>query len=123
MAESYYKEIKFTDADVANPDDAEWEVGNRYNKPWLLHDHGFCICVVWARNEQDALDNAVDANKLDNYKIADEDREQYDEMRLNFLGNASEPFDIETLEMVELPLPKMSFCALFNETQKEKETK
>jgi hypothetical protein len=30
------------------------------------------------------------------------------------LGNASEPFDVQALEIVELPNPPFSFVALFN---------
>jgi hypothetical protein len=34
-----------------------------------------------------------------------------------FLGNASEPFDIENIDVIELPNPKFSFVALFNAMQ------
>ena len=39
---------------------------------WLLHDHGFTVCAVFATSLQDALDIAVDENKMDRYLI-DED--------------------------------------------------
>lgn len=71
MAESKFREIKFTDADVVNLD--EYIPAGDYNphnvRPWLLHDHGVVICVVFAQNLQDALDEAVDHGKLDAYQI------------------------------------------------------
>lgn len=41
----------------------------------------------------------------------------YWNMEPTLLGNAGEPFDIEGLEVVELPIPKFSFCTLFNAMQ------
>jgi hypothetical protein len=120
-AEASYKEIKFTDADVVDLDD--WIPDGEYNphrvRPWLLHDHGFVLAVVFADCLQDALDAAVDADKLDRYLIAEEDYEEYGVMGDNptccFLGNAGEPFDIESLEVVELPNPRRAtFCESFN---------
>lgn len=147
-----YKEITFTDADVVNKDDfipkGEY---NPYNKrPFLLHDHGFTICIVFADTLQDALDEAVDNDKLDAFQIDPKDpndREDYmtqdvNEMAMGFdancpefiddqggkwwwkveptyLGNASEPFDIEGLDAIELPNPPFSFVALFNAHQEK----
>lgn len=144
---SKFHEIQFTDDDVVNLDN--WIPAGEYNphnvRPWLLHDHGFVLCVVFASNLQEALDEAVDAEKLDRYKIHPEDEyERYDYMTQDpaemaagfdpecpdyvdeagnkwwwyiepaFLGNASEPFDIDTLGVEELPNPKRSFCAQFD---------
>lgn len=154
--ESTWQEIKFTDADVINPDDFIPERAyNPHNmRPWLLHDHGFCVCVVFAQSLQDALDESADAGKLDPWKIdpTGADREDYmtnredqaggqlvgqgandpdyidsegrkwwwrDELP-QFLGNASEPFDIEGLDILELPNPPFSFCALFNANNEDK---
>lgn len=145
---SKFREISFTDADVVNLDN--WIPSGEYNphnvRPWLLHDGGFVLAVVFASSLQEALDEAVDENKLDRFKIdvTDyHDREDY--MTLDpakmaagfdpdcpeyhvdetgdswwwkvepaFLGNASEPFDIDTLGVEELPNPKRSFCAQFD---------
>lgn len=114
-----FKEITFTDADVVDKDD--FIPAGEYNphnvRPWLLHDHGFVVAVVFADCLQDALDKAVDSNKMDRYLI---DKESLindypeDEEGVSRLGNASEPFDIESLEVIELPNPKFSFAALFN---------
>lgn len=150
--ESKWKEIKFTDADVIKGDFIPKGEYNPYKiHPFLFHDHGFVICVVFASNLQEALDEAVDNDKLDKYMIDltdKNDRDDYlvkdvvtpgfdkdcpewtdpetddkywwrEEMQPAFLGNASQPFDIESIGIEELPNPPFSFCALFN-TRNEK---
>lgn len=116
-------EWTFDDSDVVNPDDAIW--GGEYNthrkRLWLLHDHGFTVCVVWADSLQDALDEAVDRDKMDRYLVTQEQAADYDCddihncEQLTYLGNASEPFDIGTLGYVEILPPKMSLTALYGE--------
>lgn len=121
--DSVYQQIKFTETDVINLDD--WIPAGEYNphnvRPFLLHDHGFCLCVVFADCLQDAIDEAVDQGKLDRYMITDVDKADYLDPEIGdfrddvaFLGNASEPFDIESLGAIELPNPPRSFCAQFN---------
>ena len=110
-------EFSFTDDDIVEPD--EFIPDGEYNPhdihPWLLHDHGFTVCVVFASNLQDALDTAVDNGKMDRYLVSDEDMKDYDDPdELAYLGNASEPFDIDTLGYVELSNPKGSIVAQFN---------
>lgn len=107
--------VRFTDADVVNPDEYDPDPRRRAGAcvPWLLHDHGFALCVVFASCEQDALDEAVDHDKLDRYLVTDW-ADYPKEEGLMFLGNASEPFDIESLAIVRLPNPPFSFVALFN---------
>lgn len=136
---------EFDDTDVVNFDD--WIPAGEYNphnvRPWLLHDHGFTLAVVFAGNLQDALDIAVDSDKLDRFQIDREnDSERSDYMTTDvkemasgfdsecpeftdaqgvqywwkiepaFLGNAGEPFDIESLGVVELPNPaRLGFTA------------
>ena len=152
MSESEFKGIKFTDADVVNLD--EYVSSPSYNdrhsvRPFLFHDAGFVLAVVFAESCQEAVDIAVDAEKLDRFKINVEDAKQLiaymttdvKEMAAgfdpecpehtddhgrkwwwkrepSFLGNACEPYDIESLEVVELPNPAMSFCAIFNAMEK-----
>ena len=118
-------EWTFSDSDVVNPDDAIWAGDyNPHNKRlWLLHDHGFTICVVWADNLQDAIDEAVDHDKLDRYLVtekeaADYGGDIYNCDSLSYLGNAGEPFDIESLGYVEFLPPKMSLTALCGESVK-----
>jgi hypothetical protein len=118
MAESNFRGIKFSDADVVEAD--SWVAAGECNphnvRPWLLHDHGFVLAVVFADCLQDALDAAVDAGKLDGLMLSAEDHAQYesDGWDVAYLGNASEPFDIESLGVEELPNPPRSFCAQFN---------
>ena len=110
MIESKIGEITFTDDDVVNLDG--WDQGER---GWLFHDHGFVVGVVLkeypAYTESDALDELVDSGKLDRYQVEDSQR---DDEGITFLGNAGEPFDIKTLQMIELPPVPVSYCALFN---------
>lgn len=145
-----YQQITFSDADVVNPGDfiPQGEYNPRKVRPFLLHDHGFVIAVVFAACTQDALDEAADADKLDRYLIDlndpsdrvdylvkdkvtpgyDPDVPEYVDAAGGeywwandgpaFLGNASEPFDIESLDVIELPNPPFSFAALFNAHQK-----
>lgn len=135
-----FNEVKFTDADVVNPDDAPYFTGCADYKPWLFHDHGFVLAVVFAETLQDALDTAADQGKLDRFKldINDEhDRADYaaevtvpktgdkfwdwrDDAGVSHLGNYCHPYDIATVSIAELPNPPFSFVALFNAVQKEK---
>lgn len=74
-----------------------------------------------AESLQDALDIAVGNDKLDHYLVTQEQAEDYGGDIYNcdslaYLGNASEPFDIETLGYVEFPLPKRSLTALYGES-------
>lgn len=122
MAISTHAQITFSDTDVINADD--WIPAGSYNphnvRPFLLHDHGLVVAVVFADCLQDAIDEAVDAGRMDRYLIAPEDLADYGdtedeiEERITRLGNAGEPFDIETLGAIELPNPPFSFCAQFN---------
>ena len=110
-------EFTFNDSDIVNRDDAIWR--GEYNphnvRLWLLHDHGFTLAVVWADNLQDAIDIAVDNDKLDRYLIAEVDLADYgaDGEGIAYLGNASEPFDIESLGYVEFSAPELSTVRLF----------
>ena len=117
--------IEFKATDVVDWDEAisyrEGEFNPHGMRPWLFHDHGFVLCVLWASSLQDALDAAVDANKLDRFQIdpknfgdyGDTEEEQWENMTC--LGNASEPFDIENLGVIELSPEK--FWETFNATK------
>jgi hypothetical protein len=115
-------DMQFDDTDVVEPS-AFIPAGefNPHNvRPWLLHDHGFTVAVVFASCLQDAIDEAVDSGKMDRYMVKEEDMADYpEEEGISFLGNASEPFDIGTLDALELPNPAYSFAAMFMEAQKE----
>lgn len=122
VARTKHGDITFTDDDVVNIDEYIRAGGYNPHKvvPWLIHDHGFAVAVVFANNLQDAFDEAVDANKLDAFMVSEEDLKDYgpDEDGIVRLGNASEPFDIEALEGVELVNPPLSFAALYDAAAK-----
>ena len=103
-------EWTFSDADVLNIDNyiPEGDYNPHRVRPWLLHDHGRTLCVVFADCLQDALDIAADEDKLDRYAVSEGNADHF-----AYLGNAGEPFDIETLGCVELDNPPMSFAALY----------
>jgi len=114
-----FNQIKFTDNDVVNPSDfiAKGDYNPHNVRPFLIHDAGFVVAVVFAAGLQDALDIVVDeSNKLDGFQVSESDLADYgpDEDGITRLGNASEAFDIEALDAVELPNPPFSFVALFN---------
>lgn len=113
-----FQEIRFTDSDLVNPDDFIPAGGFNPHKvrPFLLHDHGFTLAVVFADCLQEAIDIAADDGRLDQFRVSEEELKDYgpDGDGLAYLGNAGEPFDIESLGAIELPTPKFSFVALFN---------
>jgi len=115
-----FNQIRFDDADVVNPDDfiPDGEYNPHDVRPFLFHDHGFVIGIVFASSIQDALDELVDNNKIDHLMIDDNDLHDYGEDYV-CLGNAGEPFDIDTLGIVELPNPNWSFVAMFAAHQQE----
>lgn len=95
---------------------------NPYNvRPWLLHDHGTPIAVVFASDSQEALDIAADAGKLDSLLISPSAIDNYDEKEegITRLGNACKPFDIERLDLFPLPPVRFSFAAMFMAEMKE----
>lgn len=151
--ESSFNEIKFSDKDVINIEDAIFNGDYNPNKvaPYLIHDHGSVIAVVFASSMNEALDIAVDKDKLDAFLIDPSDKSDRDDYMTSdfskaaggldekcpeftdkdgvkywwsvepaFLGNASEPFDIESIGIEKMPVPQLSFCALFNAHQERK---
>ena len=110
-------EIKLCDSDIINPDEIEYGDmnGRKGNSLFVLHDHGYVICAVWSGCLQDAIDEAVDNDKMERYLIDESDYGDYgvntDEPSCTFLGNDCKPHDIETLGYVELTAPVRSNCA------------
>lgn len=115
-------EIRIDDTDIVNPNDAihddDYLLSHRREAGlYVLIDHGFTVCAVFADTLQDALDTAVDEGKLDRYLITDDDASDYptlntdNEDGITRLGNASEPFDIDTLSVVALAPMKRSIAA------------
>lgn len=121
MAESEFNCIRFDDSHVVEADECiyQGDYNPRNVRPWLIHAGGSAICVVFADCLNDALDEAADEEKLKGFKIPDDvaanaPDEVYD--TYTHLGNDSAPYNIDELEVIELPIPKRSFCAQFNET-------
>lgn len=110
-------DFSFTDADVCNLNDwiPEGESNPHRVRPWLLHDHGFTLAVVFSDCLNDAIDTAVDEGKLEGFEISEEELKDYDkeDERIEYLGNYGKPHDIGTLGYVELRNPRASFAAQF----------
>jgi hypothetical protein len=87
-------------AAIANPDD--FVRPGSYNphrvRGFILSHQFGLICIAYGSCLQDALDAAVDADRLDCLLITDPD-DVNDETA--YLGNASEPFDITYLHVAE----------------------
>ena len=118
------KGFEVDDSMVVNPDDyiPEGNLNWHRMRPWLIHNEYGPMCIVFAHHEGDALDQAVDSNRLDSCLNEIEHATHGDECECSFLGNASEPFDLTNIGIVELPNPKFSFCALLAAEQTEKDT-
>jgi len=125
-------EISFCDTDVVNCSEYGGNLNddggmNRYYSchSFLIHNYGLTLAVVFAANEGDSLDIAVDAGKLDRFKVSDKDMADYGDTeeerdeRLTYLGNASEAFDIESLDIIKLTNPPFSLVALFRAAANE----
>jgi hypothetical protein len=88
-------------------------------KLYCVHNEYGAVALVFARCEQDAIDAAADAGKLDSCKIDpadtdyDADADTYLGEEVNHLGNAGEPFDLTNIGVIELPVPKFSLAGLF----------
>jgi hypothetical protein len=130
--EASHNGVKFSDADVVNGGNfiPKGEYNPHNVRPWLLHDHGFAVAVVFADCEGDAIDEAVDGGKLDRFQLdpsnashrADygngKDGDEFDwNDSVSYHGNAGEPFDLESLGMMELPNVPFSFAAMFAASQ------
>ncbi len=109
-----------TDTDVVNLDDfiPDGESNPHHVRPWLLHDHGVIQAIVFAESVQDALDIATDNEKLTAFEVDDEtiltDYDEEDSNRLTSIGNDGKLHDIESLEIIQLHNPKMSFIKLMD---------
>ena len=124
--------VKFSDKDVINGEN--FDPQGTYNPhgihPFLFHNEGFVLGVVFASSLQDAFDELVDANKIDHFQISEEEMKDYPDRengdpddRITFLGNASEPFDIEGIDVIELRNPPFSFVAQFKAYQEDEKRK
>ncbi len=116
-------DYQFSEDDVVNADSfiPAGDFNPHNVRPFILHDAGFVVAVCFADCLQDAIDEAVDAGKLDRFQVTEEELKEYEtgertevgsehcpegypeyDGRIAHLGNASEPFDIESLDAVEV---------------------
>ena len=114
------------DSDVVEPDDyiPKGEYNPHGVRPWLIHNEYGTLAVVFASSSQDALDAAVDGNKLNSCLVSSEDYDAMSEAEredLSSLGNAGEPFDLLNVGVVSLPNPPFSWVAMFAAAQKLQE--
>ena len=115
MTTAKIHEITFSDADIANLDDIDYCDGQAF----LVHDHGFVQGIAFASNLSDALDHLADADKLEAWKLSDDEVRELDADDLgeciSYHGNHSEAFHLDTMEYVEMPRVKLSYTASFND--------
>ena len=115
-----YEGFTFEDSDIANLDDfipGDDSYNPHHVRPWLIYSALGTRAVAFASDLQDALDAAVDADKLDADLVSDEELAKMSSEEvsgLSYLGNAGEPFRLDDVDAIELPNPPMSFVALFN---------
>ena len=121
-----FGELEFSDSDVINP--SEYIPAGEYNphnvRPFLFYGvYGWTIGVAFADCLQDALDELADSGKLDSYMVSESDLPDYgpEEEGISRLGNAGEPFDIGGVQFLELPNPALSFVALYEGMDRDKE--
>ena len=95
-----YQGIRFDDSDIVNLDDAIWAgVYNPDNiRPFLLHNYGTVVAVVFARGINDTWVIARNCDRLDRYLIN---------------GPYGKVFKPGLLGIIELPIPLLSFSACF----------
>jgi hypothetical protein len=101
-------ELQFNKSDVVNPDEyfANGDFNPHHVRPFLIHNEFGVLCVVYAQSEQDALDEAVDANRLDSCLVSAADYQEAEQEghadEFANLGNAGEPFDLTYIGVIEL---------------------
>lgn len=109
-------EVTISDSDVVEA--REFIPAGEYNphnvRPFVAIDHGYVVGIAFASCEQDALDVLADEGRLDRFKVNEKDMGDYgdEEEGICRLGNAGEPFDIESMWLEAIPNPSFSFCAL-----------
>jgi hypothetical protein len=112
-------DVEISDDMIVNPD--AYVPAGDYNphnvRPWVIgHEHG-AFAIVFAASAQDAIDETVDAGKMDGMKVSDEDyANATDDEREDYLcgGNASEYFYQDYLWLEPIENPPFSFIALLS---------
>ena len=89
---------------------------------WVIGFEYGALVAVWSYGEQDALDEAVDAGKMDAFMVSDEDfrdMSKREQEELACLGNASEPFDLTNawMERVDLRIQSPALIKALTKAQ------
>lgn len=86
-------------------------IADRNDKSWTDNTYGIwnqfgIIAIVYANNEGDALDSAMDNGKLNSELMSDEDYAEYSSKgwddSYTYAGNASEPIWTEYLGITQI---------------------
>lgn len=85
--------------DVNLPEHIERSYNPHNVKLWVIGNEYGALCATWGSCEQDAMDAAVDAGRLDCLMAEEQDHSNED---LTPLGNASELFDLNSAWMGEV---------------------
>jgi hypothetical protein len=120
--------VRWSHDDVINPDELLWDMEQRAERKdpighlYVMHDHGFVVCVVYEESEQEAIEEAADQDKLDRWKVTDVDRGDYTGEQMEelfwFDGDA---YDLEGMDIVELEVPPLDVALLMKHHQEEVE--
>lgn len=92
-------------------------IDSRMDRAFVIHNAGYVKAIVFAEyyaySEQDAMDEAADSGKLDYLKVTEAELADYqvgtdgegnpEYEGIIHLGNASEPFDSENLDLFVVP--------------------
>jgi len=76
---------------LANEVTLPWEGHYHGNQAWVIGNEFGAICLIWANNEQEALDEACDQGLMESFLSEEQDHENEE---LTGLGNASELHDL-----------------------------
>jgi hypothetical protein len=114
-------EFDIKDSDIVNPDDYDYT-----ENIYLLHEHGFVLCIVNANNEGDALDIAADESKLDRFKADIEELngisvKEFNNRAYSHLGNDCALYDTESIGIIQLPNLELSYIATLQKHLESKE--
>lgn len=109
--------VVFSDDDVVNIEDfiPEGDYNPQNVRPFILHDHGFTLAVVFASSYEEAIDIAIEEEKLEKFKILPSIYNKDDDCESYYVGSDGEFYDLECVSYIELKNPKLSFCKLLME--------
>lgn len=109
-------EVELSDEDIlCNDVTLPWDFNPHNTRLYVIGNEFGALCAVWANHEQDALDTAVNENKLDSMMVSEEDYDAMDEDEREgcaSLGNAGEPFNLDHAWIQQVRLDPTHDCRL-----------